>query len=446
MRKKQDIVFMALLLGGMSILCIILILGFAISGSDQGLGLNKIIALLAGVALIVSACLSRGLVKSKILLYSVIVFFSYLLFDIAISLLYFSDILEPPSYYSASTWVFEDSGKTVQFDPIRGYTLTQVPSRWARMSKGTLEYVGILKGNKQGFPDEGDFSPSRKEKDEKRVAVFGDSFTAGQYLSRNWPEAVERMSHAEGTELELLNFSIDGGGLANWWSVLTKIVEEDHYEIDGIVFAVYPGDLRRKFTVSEHRGETGHARGRVPSWDPSTYPKSVEQARPFFETPYSSHIVTTDEFERFLRNEWKPPVRYQRKARLYFAWQVWDAFKGFMPKDRLDEFNGFDEGRLRLLGDVKQVISRMGVPVLVVHVPSRPQLLDGDIDPSHIREAKAFADLLGARYIDGTQAFTGQSKEKIKAMWLPYDAHWGQGGSDHFAKFMYGIMAEWLAK
>ena len=411
-------------------------LAAAMSGADPGLGLNKIIALATGGFLIVSALLARGLLKSKVLTIITIIYFTYLAFDVVISILYFTNILEPPSYYSSSVWVFEDSGKTVHFDPIRGYILTQIPSRWTRVTRGTVEYVGVLRGNKQGFPDLNEFATKRGDGEGKRWAVFGDSFSAGQYLKKNWPDFAEELSRFKNTPVTLLNFSIDGGGLANWWSILTKIVYVDRYEIDGIVFAVYPGDLRRKFTVSDHRGEKGHARGRVSSWDPSTYPLTLDAARHFFETPYASHIVSSDQFDRFLNGNWTPPLHYDKRVRLYFAWQLWTAAQERLPKASPEPFVEFDEDRKKLLLAVKQTILAMAVPVVVVHVPSKLELLGGELDQNLVNETRAFAELLGARFIDGKKAFEGQSKEAIRAMWLPYDAHWGQGGSDRFAQFM----------
>lgn len=423
----------AIILGGT-------VLAAAMPGADPGWGLNKTIALAAGCFLVVSSLLIRGLLKSSALTNLAIIFFTYLVFDVSVSALYFANILEPPSYYSSSVWVFEDSGKTVHFDSVRGYTLTQTPSRWARVTRGTVEYVGVLRGNNQGFPDSGDFSANRRDGEGKRWAVFGDSFSAGQYLKKNWPDAAEELARFEPSPITFLNFSIDGGGLANWWSILTRIVRAEQYEIDGIVFAVYPGNLRRKFTVSDHRGERGHARGRVSSWDPSTYPVTLEGARPFFETPYASHIVSSDQFDSFLNGTWSPPLHYDKRARLYLAWQVWNAIQERLPKDPPEPFIDFDEDRKKLLMDIKDAISAMGIPVVVVHVPSKLELLEGDLDPNLIKETRAFADLLGAQLIDGKKAFEGQDKEAIKSMWLPYDAHWGQGGSDRFARFMVDIL------
>lgn len=414
-----------------------------IPGLDDGFGLNKVIALATGTFLIVSSLLVRGTFNSKTLRILSIFFFSYLAFDCAISLLYFFRVFEPPSYYASSIWVFEDSGRTIQFDPVRGYTLTTTPSRWARFTKGTLEFVGILKGNNQGFPDNDDFHPQRRNAIEKRFAVFGDSFTAGQYFETNWPDRLEELTRSRQRPAIFLNFSVDGGGLANWWSILTKIVEAEHYELDGIIFAVYPGDLRRKLTVSDHRNQKVHVRGRVASWDPSTYPKTLEDARPAFEPNVASHIISTDEFDRFLKGEWMPPVRYEKRARLYFAWLVWTWITDRLPNRSLTRFNGFDAERQKLIADIKRSAANMGLPILVVHVPSRIELTNGQFDKDLPAETKAFAHELGAMYVDGKEAFLKCDSEEIKSMWLPYDAHWGQKGSDRFALFMDDIVRKW---
>jgi hypothetical protein len=72
----------------------------------------------------------------------------------------------------------------------------------------------------------------------RRVAVFGDSFSAGQQSAVNWPDRAEDITRDTGTRVQFLNFSMDGAGLANWWSVLTKLVDRDNYDLDAVVFAV----------------------------------------------------------------------------------------------------------------------------------------------------------------------------------------------------------------
>ena len=138
-------------------------------------------------------------------------------------------------------WIFEESNKTFHFDPVLGYRLTQTPCRTARIDNGELEYLGTLRGNKQGFPDANDFTEKKSSKEIKRYLVLGDSYSAAQYIQMNWPGYVEK--HDPSHTLQLYNLSTDGGGLGNWWSNLIRFVGQQGYEFDGVIFAVWGDDL-----------------------------------------------------------------------------------------------------------------------------------------------------------------------------------------------------------
>jgi len=90
-----------------------------------------------------------------------------------------------------------------------------------------MEYVGHIRGNNQGFPDRDDFHPRRERADGARLAVMGDSFTSAQFIEMNWPDRVEERFAASGGRITLMNFAVDGAGLANWWSIPSGIIEPD---------------------------------------------------------------------------------------------------------------------------------------------------------------------------------------------------------------------------
>jgi hypothetical protein len=412
-------------------------------GGRPGPGVNRVVTLAAGAFVTVAYLLRRGYVRSNLLEKASLVFFSYLFVELILSALYFTYVLEPP----VSTWAFENAGNTLQFDPVRGCGLTGVPSRTARVTRGTVEYVGTFKGNNRGFADRDDFHPGRDGARERRYAVLGDSFSAAQHIARNWPDAVEDLARDRDLPVRLLNFSVDGGGLANWWSILTRFVETDRYEIDGVIFAVYPGDLERRFSICDDRDAKHHMFGRISSWDPAAYPTTREAARPHLKPV--GHIVSTATFERVLAGSWAPPrpPLERTRIRFYFAWKLWTALagerEGAAPREAFVEF---DRGRHRLIADMKRSITAMGVPAIVIHVPSRVELLSGTSDRRRLAEARAFSELLGARFIDGRRAFAENTGDEIRAMWLPYDGHWGQGGSDRFAGFMTDVLATTLSR
>mgnify|MGYP001017098712 CR=1 FL=1 len=402
-----------------------------------GFGPNQVVVVATGAFLIVLGLLLRRTIRSRILEHATIAFFSYLLVEIVVSLCYVADLIEPQQ----SIWAFEESGKTIHFDPVRGYFLEPVASRFTRITHGTTEYVGAYKGNNAGFPDRDDFSAQRDPRHAKRFVVFGDSFSAAQYIARNWPDAVEDETREGPAPLQLLNFSVDGGGLANWWSILRRIVEAERYEIDGVIFAVLPGDLDRSFAIADHVGQTRHMFARVPSWNPAAFPTTAAAARPLLQ-PLPGNIVTHEQFERLLEGRWTPPSN--KSFRFYVAWEIASLIDGIRSR-RSAPGDGtvFDQEQEALIRDMRQSLDAMRVPVMVVHIPSRPELLEGTTDRRLQAEEEAFVKLLGARFVDGRQAFAGSSADQVRAMWLPYDGHWGQGGSDRFARFMAGVLAQW---
>lgn len=394
----------------------------------------------------------RSRFTSNVLVPLIVAFATYAVFEAVVTVLYLKDVLEPPS----SVWLFEDSGRTVRFDPILGYRLLPVPSRIARITMGTVEYVGTLKGNNQGFPDRDDFVPQRQGEMGPRFAVFGDSYTAAPFLAVSWTDRVEDLLREMPAQPHLLNFAIDGGGLANWWSVLTRIVDKEGYEIDGVIFAVIPGNLWRGFTVADHENQKRPMFGRVSTWDPSTFPRSLQTARKYLrpETQNAS-IVTTEEFDRGVKLEWRP--RSDKPLRPYFASKVWQALKrGLSREQRLPTparaFDSFDPYQERMIEDMARVIREKGIPAFVIHLPSREELLEakrkqlsGEKLGAPPVDTRLFAQLLGATLVDGRDAFLELRQDDIRSMWFPYDAHWDQKGSNRFADYMMGKLPRLVA-
>jgi hypothetical protein len=378
---------------------------------------------------------------NSLIVAAIIVVVTYAFTEAALTTLYVRGVLEP----RASVWLYENSGKTVHFDAIRGYRLTADPARVTRITKGVVEYVGTLKGNNEGFPDRDDFLPQREQASAKRYAVFGDSYTAAQFLGENWPDHVEDLTRTGPAPVRLLNFSVDGGGLANWWSVLTQLVERDRYAIDGVIFAVIPGNLWRGFSVSDHRGYRHPMFGRIPTWDPESFPDTLEEARRYL-SPFTreAYIVSTDEFDRGVAGNGLPSS--DRALRPYFATKLWRALKGRLrvpPPQAPRAFDSFDPWQFWMISDIARAVRAMDLPVMVVHVPSREELLRGEFEAPPPVDTQLFAALLDARLVDGKQAFSGRGADEIRDMWMPYDAHWAQAGSDHFGRFMLGILESW---
>ncbi len=338
-----------------------------------------------------------------------------------------------------SLWVFEHSQETVHFDPLRGFRLTPTPSRVARITYGTLAYVGLLRGNNMGFPDRDDFTAKRTDGKRRRLAVFGDSFTSAPFLRLNWPDAVEDLTRDAKRPLEALNFAVDGGGLGNWWSILTRIVKADGFEIDGVVFAAYTGDVLRTFSIAEHRGCDRPRFARVPTWDPRYLPATREEGEAYLE-PLSGYILTTPEFDAALRGEWTPRKRGFGLPAPYLA----GSAVQFVERScrLLGAHRVIESERKALIEDMRQCLRSMRVPVVVVSIPTREALLEHGAEVEVPADTREFAAMIGAELVNGASAFKGLSQAEIRASFFPYDGHWCQAGSDRFARFMVKVLAK----
>jgi len=370
--------------------------------------------------------------KKKLLFPVILILVPYLVMETIVSTLGWF------SWWGSSIVILEDTRRTVQFDPIRGYRVTTTPARSARITDGKIEFVGTLRGNAQGFFGWQDIGPKRENAYLRRIAIFGDSFTEGHYLGQCWPDRAQDLTRERGVPVQFLNFAQTGAGLANWWSVLTKIVEAENYEIDGVVFAVWEGDLRRRFTVwtpSDSRDSSPRMLfGRCTSWDPRTYPETLEAARPFLREE-DRYLLSSEEFEGALQGQWPPSI--SRSFQPFLASRVWHLVSSRLGPKPEPLPRGAGGSNAKLVGDIRRYLDSKHLPVLVAHLPVRERLFaQGHGTTDLFEETRDFARALSATFVDASELFAGMNRREIQGFFLPHDNHWNQKGSDRFAQFM----------
>ena len=368
--------------------------------------------------------------KKEFIFTIVIFLIGYTIIELIFSFLYVYGFINKQT----DGWFFEDSGKTILYDKKIGYKLSEIPSKHAKISNGIIEYEGIYVGNKQGFPDKNDFIPDPKDTNKLRYIIFGDSFTSAQFLKINWPERVEKKwNNFENKELELLNFSFDGGGLANWWLALNNIIIEENYNVDGIIFGVFSGDLFRNLTIIDHRNSDKARFIRWDSWDTNDWPKDFKDVENKIKK-IRSYIVSKDEYERILNKEYHPEI--PRLWRPWFLYSLRDLiFKNKKDQHHIKQKNylEFNFHQLKIINDFKKFIEEKEIDVYVASIPNKNRIINKLNTESDVIE---FSKILKAKFIDGYKAFDHFSPRELNECWLPYDGHWGQKGSDIFADFI----------
>lgn len=391
---------------------------------------------------------------------------AYGLAEALFSYLYVHGHINPPD---RDGWYFEELGHTVHFDPVIGYRLAAVPSRHLRISNGETEYSGVFVGNNAGFPDRDDFQPQRSDSRTLRVAIVGDSFSSGQFLATNWPEQVEAIArqHPSNPPLQLLNFSVYSGGLANWRNIVTGIIDAQDYQLDALVFPVFANDLFRPFMLFEARDTRKLLIGQA-GWDPARWPQTREQAGSYLQAS-EGYILSRDEWQQFqlgwhpdLPRRWQPYMSQMlqflagyasQQARAWLdnpreQWASWQASRqlqaGTAPPPVPDASLGqgrFTPQHLRLIGDILAVARQRQLPVLVIRIPDRHEAEQGWPIAGNVQE---FAGLAGAPLVDGAEAFAGLDADARRELYFPVDGHWNQRGSDRFAAFIYPRLLAFL--
>jgi hypothetical protein len=326
------------------------------------------------------------------------------------------------------------------FDPDIGYRLGSEPVRLAWIHRGVVTGDAVVRGNGQGFADRRGFESAGRE-GVRRIAVFGDSFTAGIMLDASWPTRTEEASGVRGDSVRLLNLAQDGTGLANWWSVMFRVVEPRTYELDAVVFAVWGDDLRRPFTMADQAGDTifwGND-----GWAPDSFPRSRGAARAFLRPNKSAFVVDSTTYEAALQGTWHP--------RPLFRLVIWSRVQGTvstllgrLTSEEKPPGPVLHAGQRRLIEDLRLSLDLHRLPRMVVRLPKLDELLHHKADSRSEMEARSFAARMGAVYVDGAAAFEGLDSTTIRGSWNRFDAHWADGGSDRFARFMDLTLQSWI--
>jgi hypothetical protein len=383
------------------------------------------------VEAVIRLCMKNGLINTLLVVVSMAT--AYVLLEVG-STWYFGRSL------GGSYFVYSGSN-TTKFDPISGYRLTREITFMTRITEGLVEYFGFYKGNNRGFPGR-DFTPERQDQ-RKRFAVFGDSFTHADYLARSWPAYVEDLTVDRGRPIQLLNFALDGSGLANWWSIIKG--EVDGYQLDGVIFAVVEGDLFRTFFML-HTENGKEWLGFLPYWNPARYPKTLADALPFMPELTSlggaaSYIVEERRFWDSLSGAWKPPGIGQ----WFIQHKISEAISALRRQPQANFVPpppGSDDAKWRefIITDIAATIKRHGWKPIVVYLPSQSTLLARKGETQDKAETRRFAQVLGASFHDSTELYAGMTNEQIREHFLPYDQHWNLAGSDLFGRYVFGIL------
>ena len=139
-------------------------------------------------------------------------------------------------------------------DSISGFRWMDDSAVSLKICRGAIVFHQAIKPNKAGFISPCEFEPHKKDTSVFRWLIFGDSFTDGYFLSRNWPTQVNDILKGQNKRIELHSFALNGSGIKTWAREL-EWLNKMNYEYDGVIIACFGNDLAREDFIMEHSGE-----------------------------------------------------------------------------------------------------------------------------------------------------------------------------------------------
>lgn len=333
----------------------------------------------------------------------------------------------------------------VRYCPIRGYRFIEPRMRLARFSNGRALFNATMQLNKQAWPSATDYSPE-KTNTASRIIVLGDSFSAGHYLETPWPDAATVLAKETQPKntYEFYNFSIDGGGIANWHSVYFNEIAS-HYEYDVLLLAAFVDNLERDFSIA-HSDSDSLKFGRF-SNKPRDGIDFERNYLPQMET--IAAIVSESRIDRIAQTHasWSSTLWRLPQRDTYFLNFL--KHKSYILFSKISNRIGTrstatkvaDEIPVRHQSQLRDIIANAlhnRKTVLLVAIPSREGAIasSNGAQSDHQRQLATLAQQYQIAFIDGYRAFSGLSEEEINSLWLLEDGHWNQNGSDRFAHYL----------
>ena len=339
------------------------------------------------------------------------------------------------------------------YDSTSGYKWQPVPARVTKIVRNEVIFDTRFQANEQGYISERNFNYTKKDSNTKRFIIFGDSFTAAEFLPKPWPERLQYLTDSLNGNLEFYSFAIDGGGLINWYrTFFYEIVSR--YEFDGVIFAIWGDNLDRDFFIMHHTDSAVY----------SQYFTSVPQDLQDLKMNYlpdmwwSADIVPDEEINSKIakaKTASTLDVHFE-KPDLNFLMKTYDAYHNFRYYARKNAFeNRYMSNMKNKLASysMETFIEKYGKEkaskfqammeycrlnnkhVIMCSVPYLPGInynKKGEFY-SHQVELKYLADHYGADYFDGFEIYRELTPEELSHCFLKYDLHWSQQGSDIFA-------------
>ena len=354
--------------------------------------------------------------------------FLYILIAIEVYYLAIQPELETFCYYNKSC---------AKFDKKSGYKWYGDNIRVVRTTNKEIIFDNTFTPNNYGYITKHNFFEKKTNKNKTRLLILGDSFSAGSNLSTNMPDKLQEILNKKtNNKYEIYSFSVDGGGLFNWHSIFFNEIV-DNFEFDGVILAVYGGDLWRDFTIFHSNDSTLKIDrfNKVPEnnydFEKNYYPKMKLQFKIRSNEEINEHLLFDNK---------------QYTFKLYFLRKLISAYrnikKSYLSKktnsnkivniDTKYVLKKLGADRLKKLNNIVDYCKANDKTFYFATIPKKDNLLKGDTIEL---EQEILSNHLKVNYFNGYKVFSKLNKNEILSNYLNHDGHWNINGSNKFAEY-----------
>jgi hypothetical protein len=334
-----------------------------------------------------------------------------------------------------------------QFNQVHAKFNRNIGFEWSQQQATVFKYAGeklifknTFKGNNYGFHTAIDFSP-KKSPNVKRWIVFGDSFTDGYFLQRTWVDEINTMYKEDSILVELYSFSVNGGGVRNWNQIYHEIIDSN-FEFDGVIFAVFGNDLKRKFFVlhQDEDHELYKYYDHIPSQEEVDLDlkKSLNNDLGFMhlfkkEFIYTSKICNYI-FRKFLEKQFHTYYTYNQNA-LQNEFITSNDTLIINEKYLTDKYQNNFQVFMELINTIKG----QDKEVVLLSIPELNGLKMNlkDQKTQIQKELYWIASQNELTLIDGYQLMIHSAVKSLDSLYFKNDGHWNQVGTNEFALQFY---------
>ncbi|MCO5249560.1 MAG: hypothetical protein M9887_11515 [Chitinophagales bacterium] len=354
-----------------------------------------------------------------------------------------SQVLSNEKFAPVERFVFDKlpfyEENSVSFDSIAGYRWNESGVTVQKQAMEATVFENTFRGNNYGMHSKREYLPKKQHPNIKRWIVFGDSFTDAYFLRNNWVDVVDSLFRQSADSTELYSFSINGGGIKNWYQIYNQLVYPN-FEFDGVVFAVFGNDLDRDFFVMNQIGK-------------KTLQKYYDTIPNYFTVSVDTKSISTNDNQKvlifdhyqylYISRFYNYLYRRYLEIKYYFSYKK--STKDLMTryihpiKSEINEeyFKTKYGEKYFLIVDLLEKISQSGKTIILVSIPEEYGLsLNGKGKATAIQsELIWLSQKYNTKYIDGYKLLLKSTN--TDSQFISFDGHWTQATSDSFAIQVY---------